>query len=655
MEGKDSQQDKGTYNCLHGGSNKRKRAYKLASLIRAVASSKRARSQKVRAYQSMNDASADWNTKLSKELLSQAQEQEDECSENESCMVVKSPSRFLYYEKGEWLDFPGDATLMLSENLRAGRSVAEVLVWGCMHLVNFLFMIQINTVTGYRRSIAWIDENGKCVFPSLPFEGWSLNCDNQNLMQENGASATEGLFDEVSNGLQSPSQIDQKGLMPKAKQSHKVDSVANGFNSTYIKPKEVFTDPVKLQTPRCSEESDSDAESVVSCHLPQTRELVAEAIAGDRPTVREACEDPRLGEGPTIWEACRYLQGGDVSITQEAFRYPQAGDNLVKLDEDDERFVLIKNSFVRGLGLLQKDACVKAIYHHSRTSACSQARWLAFHRQLEVTKQLRGDPNVRYCWHGTSKETVCEIVSHGFGQPKNGAAFGTGVYLAPEEHSHVSAIYSDYDENSEQHALFCKVIVGNTELVGRGSEQCHASSEDYDTGVDNLLKPKRHIVWSTHMNTHILPLYVVTFKLAPEWRELLLALREKNPTFPRSISQVNHIRDDQLGLQSKILPSDLKSQSISFPHLLSTLKSKLPEKVILFLHGQYLRFKAERISKLQLLAVLRRVVGDEVLQYAFMSLKEQVWSLTEATSKLEAKRPHVMTSGVCYTNQVCFD
>lgn len=80
-----------------------------------------------------------------------------------------------------------------------------------------------------------------------------------------------------------------------------------------------------------------------------------------------------------------------------------------------------------------------------------------------------------------------------------------------------SAIYADNDENGDQHVVLCRVILGASELVAYGSDQFHPSSEEFDTGVDDLVSPRRLIVWSTHMNTHILPLYVVSFRLPPRW------------------------------------------------------------------------------------------------------------------------------------------
>lgn len=60
--------------------------------------------------------------------------------------------------------------------------------------------------------------------------------------------------------------------------------------------------------------------------------------------------------------------------------------------------------------------------------------------------------------------------------------------------------------------MLCRVVLGNMELVHPGSEQCHPSSEEFDSGADNLISPRKYIVWSTHMNTHILPEYVISFR-----------------------------------------------------------------------------------------------------------------------------------------------
>lgn len=76
-----------------------------------------------------------------------------------------------------------------------------------------------------------------------------------------------------------------------------------------------------------------------------------------------------------------------------------------------------------------------------------------------------------------------------------------------------SASYSDVDENGVIHMMLCRVIMGNVELIHPGSQQFEPSGENFDSGVDNLQKPKHYIIWDMNRNTHIYPEYVVTIKV----------------------------------------------------------------------------------------------------------------------------------------------
>lgn len=75
-----------------------------------------------------------------------------------------------------------------------------------------------------------------------------------------------------------------------------------------------------------------------------------------------------------------------------------------------------------------------------------------------------------------------------------------------------SALSSDADENGVRHMLLCRVILGKTEVVPRGSKQFQPSSKEFDSGVDNPLAPRRYIIWNAFMNSHILPEYLLSFK-----------------------------------------------------------------------------------------------------------------------------------------------
>lgn len=68
------------------------------------------------------------------------------------------------------------------------------------------------------------------------------------------------------------------------------------------------------------------------------------------------------------------------------------------------------------------------------------------------------------------------------------------------------------DKDGLRHLLLCRLILGKSEVVHPGSDQCRPSSEEFDSGMDNLSSPKKYILWSTHMNTHILPEFVISFR-----------------------------------------------------------------------------------------------------------------------------------------------
>ena len=83
-----------------------------------------------------------------------------------------------------------------------------------------------------------------------------------------------------------------------------------------------------------------------------------------------------------------------------------------------------------------------------------------------------------------------------------------------------SVLSSEVDEIGLRHLLLCRVILGKQEVV-TDSNQFHPSSLEFDSGVDDLSAPRKHIVWSAYMNSHILPCYIISFE-APYLRGKLL-------------------------------------------------------------------------------------------------------------------------------------
>lgn len=68
------------------------------------------------------------------------------------------------------------------------------------------------------------------------------------------------------------------------------------------------------------------------------------------------------------------------------------------------------------------------------------------------------------------------------------------------------------DDDGIRHVLLCRVVLGRPEVIHPGSDQSQPSCDEFDSGIDTLSSPKKYIVWGNHMNTHILPEFVVSFK-----------------------------------------------------------------------------------------------------------------------------------------------
>lgn len=364
-------------------------------------------------------------------------------------------------------------------------------------------------------------------------------------------------------------------------------------------------------------------------------------------------------------EATSVLTVGGEAFTHTAclanhvsLDFPLLGDKIVKLDQADHDFTTVQNRFFTGLGMLASYTTIKGIYKNCYRSTSGLSRLQAFKKQEEITKIARGDANIKYAWHSTSKQGVSVIVLHGFGQPrtpKNGAMYGVGVYLAPEDYSHVSAVYSDVDENGEQHIVLCRVIMGNIEQVEQGSQQFHPINEHFDTGVDDICNPKRFVVWTTHMNTHILPEYIISFKLAPPWNDIIAALRVKStagkalsagkvlqfegklcdcsPLGKASCDAGKQVRKLPAGccLDHRVASRTPRSPWMSFPMLFLVMKTSLSDEKMHELQQHYLQFKIGRMPRGELIKVVRSIAGDRLLSDSIRSMQAQEKANVEST------------------------
>ncbi|MBA0862508.1 hypothetical protein Goshw_009442 [Gossypium schwendimanii] len=108
-------------------------------------------------------------------------------------------------------------------------------------------------------------------------------------------------------------------------------------------------------------------------------------------------------------------------------------------------------------------------------------------------KKYRGTANVQCAWLASSKKALPTIMKHGPVDCRLSSIpdlYAAGVHLAVAEFANGRAKYCDIDENIVQYMILCCIIIGKMELLFPESGQCFPSSEDVDSGVDDLHHPK---------------------------------------------------------------------------------------------------------------------------------------------------------------------
>ncbi|XP_030494439.2 probable inactive poly [ADP-ribose] polymerase SRO5 [Cannabis sativa] len=268
------------------------------------------------------------------------------------------------------------------------------------------------------------------------------------------------------------------------------------------------------------------------------------------------------------------------------------GDGLVRLLEGDRVHGIIKKRFVSSLGSIGAKTTIVAIHRNTHSSIVGEARLHSFQIfSKAMASKCGGNANVKFGWYQpSSKDEISKIFSHGFAQfhnpQHNYGLYGHGLYLSPDDYPFESVEGSCVDEDGIRHLLLCRVILGKSEEVRLGSQQFLPSSDEFDSGVDNLSSPKKYIIWNTHMNTCVLPEYVISFR-APISSKVSDRTQEsfKRPTSPW----------------------------MPFPTLISVLSKFLPPRPIALISKYHRDYKDKKIARNELIQRVRTIAGDELL------------------------------------------
>ncbi|KAL6187067.1 hypothetical protein ACLB2K_043182 [Fragaria x ananassa] len=259
------------------------------------------------------------------------------------------------------------------------------------------------------------------------------------------------------------------------------------------------------------------------------------------------------------------------------------------------------------------DASVVAVHRYLFSGWTRHATWQA-HRIIEkvVAEKCGGNANVGWGWYGGSRDLICRTVLHGFfcSRSDHPGPYGIGVHLFSSNHSFDCARSSDPDENGLRHILICRVILGKRELVPFGSKQSSPSSREFDSGVDSLVNPKRFIIWSSDMNSHILPLFVVSFRAPANLRGK--KLRKLN--IPRSIQP-------SAAAAAAVRQPARRSATLNVTNIMNALAEVLPAPSMVLLNKSATDFRAKRITRAQLIRRMGTLAGKELLASVVKSCK----------------------------------
>ncbi|PON42526.1 Poly(ADP-ribose) polymerase [Trema orientale] len=318
----------------------------------------------------------------------------------------------------------------------------------------------------------------------------------------------------------------------------------------------------------------------------------------------------REGSGDSASET---IQAQDSSVSDcesgisgaDSGRPGSLGNGLVRLFEGDRVHDLIKRRFISGLGPIGAETTVVSIHRNTHSSIVGQARLQSFQifRKAMENKCGGGNANVRFAWYQPScKDEISEVVSHGFAHfgrkpHNNNGLYGHGLYLSPDDSAIECVGGSSPDGDGIRHLLLCRVILGKPELVRIGSEQYLPSSEEFDSGVDDLHKPRKYIIWGTHMNTCVLPEYVISFR-APPCSKGFARTQEsfRRPTSPW----------------------------MPFPILISVLSKFLPPPPVALISKYHKDYKEKKIARNELIQRVRKIAGDELLISVIKSFRSKV-------------------------------
>ncbi|RZC27971.1 Inactive poly [ADP-ribose] polymerase RCD1 isoform C [Glycine soja] len=334
--------------------------------------------------------------------------------------------RLMFYENGEWLDFPKDVVDLVKKDLEVKKAAVEIESNGYHLLFDFLHLHKVDLKTGLQQPIALIDEAGCCFFPEIyaasDEEPYNLS------KQECGKSPDSYASNEIKLHLEVEiNGVDQSRL-----------SECSGESNALVKG-------IQIDTKQNCCQYDVEVEDSIN---------------------KKDCGN--VGED--------IQQHQDIGLDA----YTESVYGILDLNSVQKMFLKGMSSFG------STDSDIAEIYQCS--GASMQARWELFQKQAELTKKNHGEANIRYAWLASSKGELSTMMNYGlshYGLSGSKCTYGIGVHLAAVTCPDASVRYCDVDENGVRHLALCRVIMGNMEILQPGTGHFCGSEGKNVSGVNS--------------------------------------------------------------------------------------------------------------------------------------------------------------------------
>ena len=360
------------------------------------------------------------------------------------------------------------------------------------YTVNLKELTSTNNDTGYTRSISFMRRDG------TPLEAFLLRCGEITGTGEGRSRQTRQLSIEA--GDSEAFQNESFELVWPPPEHNDLDLSQPEEGSAPEDPNMISAqDAMKLLTENYEYGKDVQ---VVAVRRVNVRPETEAAYAHQRKIMREAAAEAAAAAGS---KAC-----GTSAAAAAAAAQQRAGRTLPY------------NGDIQAAMRAQDRPAIRAIMEASSGTDTVRAAPGSPPAAKETLDSSLG-VNEALAWHGSDVTGINGIVQKGFvnlggvGKAKNANQFGIGVYLSPTHHpeNRIMAAddqYSVRDKDGVKHMLLCSVLRGNVQECKSGSN-AFVAEDGFHTGADRLTHPARYIVFQSQMNTNILPLYVVSFKL----------------------------------------------------------------------------------------------------------------------------------------------